>query len=114
MPLNPSELVRRLEVIGVEAAPRIDAKETEEDYSVAEGVHCVAVDTTDSPVTVTLPRSPDAGQTIIIKKLTANANTLTINGNGKLIDGLSSIGTGATIDRVTCHLWYWDGQWRSL
>jgi hypothetical protein len=81
------------------------------DYTAQEWDRVVLVDTSAGAVTITLPAAPADGQVHTVKKCTSNANTLTVSGNGKLIDGFSSIGTGATIDLVTLTLHYFDGAW---
>jgi hypothetical protein len=53
----------------------------------------ILIDSTASPVTVYLYGTPTSGRQIIIKDAAgfANTNNITINGNGKSIDGVSSI-----------------------
>lgn len=66
---------------------------------------------TPQAVTITLPANPDDGRVLRIRKVTANANTLTVDGNGNLIDGvLSSWGTGATVDLVDFYLHFVSGS----
>lgn len=87
---------------------------TREDYRMGPEDRVVIADTTYRAVAVTLPARPEAGQIAIVKKSAANANALTIDGNGYLVDGLEELGTGATTDRVCCWLWFADGAWHAL
>jgi hypothetical protein len=87
---------------------------THSDYAMTPEDRVVVAYTDTNAVTVTLPAAPVNGQHAIVKKGCGNARALTIDGNGYLIDGLPSIGTGATIDRVCCHLWFWGGSWHEL
>ncbi len=62
----------------------------------------VASDTTSGAVTVTLPASPTAGMTVTVVNVAASAAYgTTIDGNGKLIDGSSTIPLPYLMDRVT-------------
>ena len=47
----------------------------------------IRADSTAGAITLTLPITPDDGQVVIVKKIDASANAVTINGNGNLIDG---------------------------
>jgi hypothetical protein len=59
----------------------------------------IHVDTSGGAVTIKLPATPQDDQPIFIKKITGNANTLTIDGNGKTMDNtLTTWGTGATVN----------------
>lgn len=51
----------------------------------------VDVDTTGGAVTVTLPLTPVDGETHVISKKNAGANAITIDGNGKNVNGAASI-----------------------
>lgn len=74
----------------------------------------VYVDTSGGVVTVYLQPDPKQGQTCIVKKITSNANAMTVDGNGKTIEGLSSIGTGATVDLAALYLQYSGTRWESV
>ncbi|MCY0389732.1 hypothetical protein OVY01_21550 [Robbsia sp. Bb-Pol-6] len=50
----------------------------------------VAIDATAAAGTVMLPATPFDGEVHVIKKVDATANTVTVNGNGVLIDGAST------------------------
>jgi hypothetical protein len=80
-------------------------------YTLTARDATVLVDTSAGAVTLTLPASPMDGQIHVIKKVTSNANALTVSGNGNLIDGQTSIGTGATVDLVSLRLHYGNGVW---
>jgi hypothetical protein len=81
------------------------------DYALGDDIDMVQADTTSGAITVTLPLSPKNQRAVRIRKTTSNANTLTVNGNGNLIDGvLSSWGTGATVDLVEFHLEFIGGS----
>jgi hypothetical protein len=82
-----------------------------ENYVLGDDIDLVQANTTAGPITVSLPPSPKNQRAVRIRKVTSNANTLTVNGNGNLIDGsLSSWGTGATVDLVEFHLEFIHGS----
>jgi len=71
------------------------------------------VDTTAAPVTLTLPASPQNGDSVsfVDDKGTFATNILTINGNGNLIMGLNTPMTASTnFARNT--LVYFNSDWR--
>jgi hypothetical protein len=47
---------------------------------------------TSAPITITLPLTPTASQTITLKDMLGNAGTypVTVNGNGKTIEGMTT------------------------
>jgi len=51
--------------------------------------------TATTSLTVLLPATPYQGQIANVKKLSSDANTLTINGNGRLIDSAATQATAA-------------------
>lgn len=51
--------------------------------------------------TLTLPVSPYSGQILIVKKTDASANAVTISGNGKTIDGSSSVSIATQYQSLT-------------
>jgi hypothetical protein len=59
------------------------------DYAVQSGDCYIAVTSTAAPRTITLPTDWSAGKILIIKDESGGAgtNTITVSGNGKLIDG---------------------------
>lgn len=85
-------------------------KVVDANYSVVDDDGDLQVSTANGPVTITLPLSPRDNRVLRIRKTTSNANTLTINPNGHLIDGvLTSWGTGATVDLAEFHLKFISG-----
>lgn len=81
------------------------------DYTVVEDDGELLVDTTAGAVTITLPKAPRDNRVLRIRKTTSNANALTVNGNGFLIDGvLTTWGTGATVDLAEFHLKFINGS----
>lgn len=60
-----------------------------ENYTVTSDDYTVLVDTSAGDITITL-NTPDTGKVYNIKKIDA-ANTLTIDGDGALIDGSATI-----------------------
>ena len=71
------------------------------------------VDTTTGAVTVYLPSAPYAGLTYNIKKACISANSMTIDGNGKQIDGAYTVSTVAT-NRPNYMLQYDGTSWNLL
>jgi len=62
-------------------------------YTVVTDVYYIRVDTTSGGVTITLPTAVDsAGRELVIKKINAGANNVTIDGySSETIDGSASI-----------------------
>lgn len=60
-----------------------------ENYTVTSDDYTILVDTSAGDITITL-NTPDTGKVYNIKKIDA-ANTLTIDGNGALIDGSATV-----------------------
>lgn len=56
-------------------------------YTMLESDEVILVDTTTAPVTITLLPTPVVGTIITVKKIDSSANAVTIDGNGKNIDG---------------------------
>ncbi|MCY0389726.1 hypothetical protein OVY01_21520 [Robbsia sp. Bb-Pol-6] len=74
--------------------------------------YALKVDTTAAPGTATLPAMPYDGEVHVVKRADASANALTIVGNGKTIDGSSTLVLSATT-RPSVKLQYFaaDGDW---
>jgi hypothetical protein len=60
-------------------------------YSVVGTDNFLLGDATTAPFAFTLPASPVTGEKHSFKKIDSTANAITVSGNGKNIDGLSSI-----------------------
>lgn len=66
-------------------------------YTVTVSDFAVLVDLTTGSFSITLPAAPEAGQLVNIKKVSSDANTMTIARNGLKIEGASAdITTAAT------------------
>ena len=66
---------------------------TSTDYTTLSTDYLILVDSTSGAITIHLLSTPNAGKIQQIKDATGNAAThsITVNGNGKLIDGASSV-----------------------
>ena len=60
------------------------------DYTLTTGDYTMRCDATSGNLTMTLPATPTVGMVVNIKKIDSTANTVTIAGNGVLIDGAST------------------------
>lgn len=77
-------------------------------YTITTSDYLVIGDTTSSSFSIKLPASPSTGDPYVIKKSVA-ANTLTIDGNGKNIDGAATI--AVTTQYVSYSLIYNGTEW---
>jgi len=61
--------------------------------SITSGINILNVDSSGGAIIITLPASPIIGSSIIIKDImgTSETNSITIQGNGKTIDGNSDV-----------------------
>lgn len=59
-------------------------------YTMTASDYTILADATAGAFTVTLPASPARGMLVNVKKIDATANTVTISGNGKNIDGTAT------------------------
>jgi hypothetical protein len=80
-------------------------------YTATVADFYIPCDTTTG-FTVTLPATPNNGQVLTIKKITADANTLTIGSNGKNINGAAS--KTITAQWGTYVLYYTGTTWNVL
>lgn len=80
-------------------------------YALAAGVDLVLCSTSAGAVGVTLPATPSTGQKVDIKDSTGNSptNNITINGNGKNIDGQATFLINVSYGSVT--LMYNGAEW---
>ncbi|MCP4549248.1 MAG: hypothetical protein GY835_22575 [bacterium] len=69
--------------------------------ALGTGHHCVLVDTDDAVKTATLPAAPDNGRIYLIKNVGTSGNALTIDRNGKNIDGAAANLSKADGESVT-------------
>ena len=102
-------LVNQGSVVGNRATTRTVAADTT--LGLSDGT--LYVNTTGGAVTVSLPASPLTGLTYNIKKACASANAMVISGNGKTIDGESSLSTTST-NRPGFTLQYDGAAWNLL
>lgn len=65
------------------------------DYMLTANDYAVRFDASGAARTATLPASPNTGQIYVVKKIDSSGNTVTVAGNGKTIDGASSVGISA-------------------
>jgi hypothetical protein len=63
-------------------------------YSMVATDYTILCNATSAAVTITLNAAPNTGQIVIIKKIDSSANACTIAGNGKTMDGASSLSLG--------------------
>lgn len=82
-------------------------------YSLSPTDYTVVLDTTLGDITVNLPASPSPNQICNLKKI-ATAHTLTVNGNGKQIDGSSSTTITTLNQSVTVQYSELNGVWYIL
>ena len=75
-------------------------KTVSSDYSVEEGDVTLLADTSGGAFSITLPAVPTHGRTLSIKSIDATA-TVTIDGNGKNIDGAATFGLVALYSGCT-------------
>lgn len=88
-------------VVRVRGLGRISVRtETTGPYTAADGDTLIIGDTTAGSFSVLLPAAPTTGQTFMVKKSVA-ANTLTIDGNGKNIDGAATVAITARYTSYT-------------
>lgn len=59
-------------------------------YTATSSDYAILVNAASGAATVTLPASPATGQFLVVKKIDATSNFVTVSGNGKNIDGVSS------------------------
>ncbi|WP_293788210.1 hypothetical protein [uncultured Pedobacter sp.] len=71
------------------AAPAIVTKTA--DYTATAADETLLVNAASTNITITMPASPATGQKFNIKKIDSGSNSVTINGNGKNIDGNATI-----------------------
>jgi hypothetical protein len=71
----------------------IKVRSTTVSANVTAADEVISIGTLAAPITITLPAGPATGDTYTVKDAngSANANTITVSGNGVNIDGLSSI-----------------------
>lgn len=81
-------------------------------YTLATTDFVVECDATSAAFTVTLPASPKKGQMYDIVKIDSSANAVTINGNGKLINGASTVSLASQY--AVYRLVYNGSSWRVL
>lgn len=86
---------------------------TDSPYAALATDYTILCDTASGSITVTLPASPVAGQLYQIKKIAA-ANTMTIDGNGKNIDGAATLAVTTNNQNYTLHYDSVGTQWRIL
>jgi hypothetical protein len=60
-------------------------------YTVGPNDYSILVDASGGAVVITLPASPVTGQSYNVKKIDASGNSVTISGNGKVIDGAATL-----------------------
>jgi len=60
-------------------------------YTVTSSDYTLLANSSTAGFTITLPATPNSGEILNVKKVDSSANTVTINGNGKTIDGLSTL-----------------------
>lgn len=60
-------------------------------YTVTSADYTIRADSTSAAVTITLPASPETGRIYNIKRINSGSNSVTISGNGKTIDGSSTV-----------------------
>ncbi|MDX8384542.1 MAG: hypothetical protein R8M45_10710 [Ghiorsea sp.] len=75
----------------------------------------IFADTTNNPITITLPINPNQGETVVISDNNGNfaVNSLTISGNGNMIMGSAQNMIITTADQ-TISLVYNGNDWRSV
>ena len=61
----------------------------------------IRCDATSGAFAITLLAAPTTGQNITFKKIDSSANAVTINGNGKTIDGAASVTLSAQWNAIT-------------
>lgn len=64
-------------------------------FTISQGKQFTPVNTATGPVVALLPAAPNDGEMHIVKKVSTDANSLTIDGNGKLIDGAATQSTSS-------------------
>ena len=69
-------------------------------YTLAPADYTIRADATSASFTVTLPLTPVHGQIFNVKKIDSTAFTVTVSGNGKLIDGESSMVIGRRYNNI--------------
>lgn len=81
-------------------------------YTLSTSDYTILGDATSAPFTLNLPASPESGRLYNIKKIDSTSNAVTISGNGKNIEGSSSL---AVSDQwVNVCLQYDGTQWYRL
>ena len=70
------------------------------DYTATNSDYTILVDTSSSAVTIDLPASPDTGKILNIK-VTDATNTITVDGNGKSVDGTATPQTYILHESIT-------------
>lgn len=79
-------------------------------YTLTSTDYTILGDATSAAFILSLPASPAIGQMYHLKKIDASANSITISGNGKNIDGASSIVLAAQWQSWSLHFdgtaWY--------
>lgn len=101
-------------VSGPDQMPVTNITNSNSPYSVLSTDYIIAADSGGGAITVTLPASPTTGRTIVIKDRDGDAATtnITINGNGKNIDGNSSYTIAIAYESIS--LTYTGVQWSIL
>ncbi len=79
--------------LAVRGGAGFGAKAIAGSYSVTQDDFTICCSTATQGFTVLLPSAPAMNQYLNIKKVSADANRLTIDGNGNLIDALSTQST---------------------
>lgn len=103
---NPLEIQGAITATGV--IENVNATAKTGNYTLVATDDNIVCDTSGGAFTVTLPASPENGRVYTITLETAG-NTLTISGNGKNINGSSTIFT--TVAGTTIQLFYNGTQW---
>ena len=72
----------------------------------------ILADATSAPFTITLPAVPGSGEKHDVKKIDASANIVTVDGNGKNIDGTATI--SIKYQNTNVEMQYDSAAWRIL
>lgn len=82
-------------------------------YNVASGDVTVLADCTAGNITITLPASPDNGRVVNVKNL-VSLNILTVDGNGKTIDGAATLTTSTAGARFMIQYFATNNDWKII
>ncbi len=74
----------------------------------------IMVGTLGAGITITLPAEPVLGQLVAVKRTGAFDNTITIDGNGKTIDGTATLSALLSHNRAAVWLCYNGSAWSVL